>query len=98
MPTKSANIERSSIVVAAKDQRSSEIGKEIVILDLKAEEYYGLNSLGAEIWKLIQTPQQVTEIIEYVVNHCEIEAQQCEQDLVKFLKQLMDNELVEIQN
>jgi hypothetical protein len=48
---------RHSIVVATKDQVSSDLGGEVAILDLKAGVYYGLDTVGARIWNLIQEPR-----------------------------------------
>src|SRR5258708_12551150 len=40
-----------SVVVATKDQISTEIGDEAVILNLGDGGYYGLNPLGVFVWK-----------------------------------------------
>jgi hypothetical protein len=43
----SAGMSSDSIVVAAKDQVSSDLGGEVAILDLKVGVYYGLDEVGA---------------------------------------------------
>ena len=55
-------IDESSVVVAADDQTSTEVDGESVILDLEDGIYYGLNPMGARIWKEIQEPTAVEEI------------------------------------
>ena len=53
-------ISESSTVVATKDQVSADLSGEAAILNLKSSTYFGLNTVGASIWKLIQEPKKVT--------------------------------------
>ena len=47
-------VSRNSSVVAFKEQTSSDLGGEAVILNFKSGVYYGLNPVVASIWNLIQ--------------------------------------------
>lgn len=91
-------IERTSIVVIAKDKRYSNLSKEVVILDLKSEEYYGLNHVGATIWHSLQEPRAVCEIREIILNKYDIEPQQCDRDLKAFLEELQHQGLIEVRD
>ena len=46
-------------VVVSKEQASADLGDEAAIPNLKDGVYYGLDPVGARIWKLIQTPRTV---------------------------------------
>ena len=48
-----------STVVAAKEQTSCDLDGESVVLDMSSGKYYGLNSVGSEVWNLIQQPRTV---------------------------------------
>ena len=89
-------ISANSTVVAAKDQVSCDLADEAVILDLKAGIYYGLNSVGARIWNLIQEPKTVDQIRDALVAEYEIDAPSCERDLLALLGDLAARELVTI--
>ena len=52
----------AKFVVAAKDQMSSELAGEAVILDMESGTYFGLNEVGARVWSLIQEPRAVRDI------------------------------------
>ena len=45
-----------SILVAADNQVSCDVDDEAALLNLDTGVYYGLNPLGAYIWKLVQSP------------------------------------------
>jgi len=88
----------SSIVVATKDQVSSDLAGEVAILHLNAGTYYGLDAMGARIWGLIQKPRTVGEIREVLVSEYEVEPARCESDLIALLQRLADEELIEVRD
>jgi len=83
-------------VSAVKDQISSSLGDEEVILHLQSGTYYGLNEVGTRIWHLMQEPKPVREIYQQLLSEYEIDADQCERDLLALLEQLADQHLVEV--
>jgi hypothetical protein len=91
-------VEAYSIVVAAKEQVSSDLAGEAVILDVKSGMYYGLNEVGASIWNLIQEPKTVSEIRDAIVAEYEIEPEVCDRDLKALLQQLEASGLIEVRN
>ena|SRR5438874_13548728 len=88
----------SSVVVAAKEQISSDLAGEIVILDLKSGKYYGLNTVGASIWNLLQKPTSIGDIRATLLEEYEVETDRFESDLLALLRQLADEGLVEFTN
>ena len=51
-----------SIVVASQEQVSCDLAEEVAILDVTSGIYYGLNTVGARIWQLVQEPRMVSEL------------------------------------
>ena len=91
-------ISTSSIVVAAKDQVSSDLGEEMVILNLKKGVYYGLDGVGVRIWHLIQEPRAVNEIRDLLLDEYDVEPECCERDLLALLEELVAEDLVEVRD
>jgi hypothetical protein len=89
--------DRSTIVVT-KDQVSCDLSGEAAILNLKTSVYFGLNTVGASIWKLIQEPRKVSEIRDAIVEEYDVEPGLCEADLLALLQELLDKELIEVKN
>ena len=85
-----------SIVVASKDQLASAIGGETVILGLSSGRYYGVDSVGARIWQLIQEPTSVAEVLRTLLSEYEVDAQRCQSDLLHVLQKMIDSGLVEV--
>lgn len=80
------------------DQVSSELDGEEVILNLKDGTYYGLNEVGARIWALLQEATTLLQVRDQIVEEFDVEAEQCEQDLVTLVQELEDAGLVTIQS
>ena len=83
-----------STVVASEEQVSSDLGDEVAILDFKAGMYYGLDSVGARVWNLLQEPRAVTEIRDILTSEYEVDPYRCERDLIALLQRLVDQGLV----
>lgn len=97
MPSKLA-LSASSAVVATSDQVSSDLVGEAVILSLSSGIYYGLNEVGASIWNLIQQPKTIKEIHEALLQEYDVEASQCEQDILTLLIELSAVGLIEVKD
>jgi len=90
-------ISLDSIVVAVKEQVSCEVEADLVILNMRNGEYFGLNEVGAKIWNLIQESRQVSEIRDSLLaEYPEVDTETCTADLLGILGELADAELVEV--
>ncbi|PSB02272.1 lasso peptide biosynthesis PqqD family chaperone [Merismopedia glauca] len=94
----SATLSGTSVVVASQELVSSDLAGEQVILDLSSGMYYGLNPVGTRIWQLIQEPKTVKEVEETLLSEYEVEAEQCQKDLMTILEQLDEQGLIEVKN
>ena len=88
----------SEIVTIARDVLASEIGSEVVMLNLRDGTYYGLDDVGAEIWRLIQTPTTIDRIVTALVDTYDVDADRCRADASTLLKNLAGRGLIEIRN
>lgn len=88
-----------SVVVEAVDhQTSAEVEDENVILDLENGVYYGLNPVGARIWKGIQEPSPVGEIVSKIAAEYDVGYEQCFEDVASLLRDLEENDLIVVED
>lgn len=81
---------------ATKEHLYSEIKGEGVILSLKNGKYYGVNPVGASIWQAIQSPATLQEIQTAVTREYDVDQETCRQEVLTFLEQMVNEELVEV--
>lgn len=75
---------------------SSEVENELVMMSLKNGKYYGMDSIGKDIWKLTEQPVKVKEVYNQLQKEYEIDQETCEKDVNAFLTQLKEQELISI--
>jgi beta-galactosidase GanA len=74
----------------------SEIADEAVILNLESGVYYGLNSVGVDIWQWLQQPQTEEKLLDLVLEEYEVTPEQAKQDLQSILKEMLEVGLLEV--
>lgn len=94
----SVTIGPDSVVVAAPNQVSSDLGGETVILELDRGVYFGLTGAGPRIWELLRDPRRVSEIRDAVVAEFEVETDRCQRDLLDLLARMVERGLVEVRD
>lgn len=85
-----------AILVATKQQVSCELGEEVALLNMKNSVYYGLDPVGARIWRLLQQPTSMNAIRDVILQEYDVTPQQAESDLRALLEKLLGEGLVEL--
>jgi Coenzyme PQQ synthesis protein D (PqqD) len=91
-----ATLSVHSVVLATSEQVSCPLGEESAILNLKNSVYYGVNAVGARVWKLLQHPRSVQELRDALVDEYEVDAKRCERDLITLLEKMRSEGLIEV--
>lgn len=69
---------------------------EAVLLNLESGVYFGLDPVGTRIWHLLVEPCTLQKILNVLVDGYEVTEGQCADDLLRFIGELRENELIEI--
>jgi len=77
-------------------QISSDLGGEVVILDMKQSVYHGLEGAGAQMWNLLQQGKSLEEVRDAIVAEFDVDRLTCEIDLLNLVHELAGNGLIEI--
>ena len=89
-------IDLDTMVVQTRDLISSELDGDTVLMSLTQAAYYGLDSTGQHIWKLIAQPCRVGDLCEQLVADYAVERTACEQDVCAFLTELNKEGLIRV--
>jgi hypothetical protein len=73
-----------------------EVGGELVLLDLKTENYFGLDEVGARVWKLIEEHGELQRVFERMLAEYSVDVTTLERDLTDLVTRLRESGLVEI--
>lgn len=83
-------------IVRTQDLISSEIDGELIMLSIENGKYYGLNTLGSYIWKLLESPHSVHHLCEKLTDDFVVSQEQCEQEILTFLNKLATDNLIKV--
>ena len=92
--------DRTTTVCRSVRQMSSNLGQEcpdVVVLDTETNFYFGLTSVAGHIWKLIEQPTSIGDLVDAVVAEYDVEADVCLKDTVSFVQELHKKGLVSIE-
>ena len=74
-----------------------EISGECVLLDLKSENYFGLDEVGTRIWQLIEEcGGELRTVFDRMAAEYHVDSAVLERDLKDLMTRLCDNGLIEI--
>lgn len=67
---------------------------EAVILSMETKVLRGLNPLGSRVWELIDGKRSMDEIVGQIVREFDVETRQADEDVRRFVQELLDKGLV----
>jgi hypothetical protein len=85
-----------SIVKHSKDIFWQDVIEDVVILSMENAQYFGAETTGAVIWRLLQAPTRIDSICDNLVDQFEIDRASCEAEVLEFVEQLKAAKLIEI--
>jgi len=75
---------------------AQEVDGEMVLLDMNSENYYGLDAVATEIWRLLREGKSLEETAAELLELYDVEEAQLRQDLEAFVSQLTEQGLAEL--
>jgi hypothetical protein len=94
--SESAPLQIDTVIGQGKELLSCEVDGEMVLMSIESGQYYYLNQIGNVIWSLLATPQPVAALCDALVAAYEVERAQCEQQVLAFLEDMRQDNLIEV--
>lgn len=88
--TRDSVIHRSDAVIA------SQLGDDVVMMDVEEGVYYGLESVAARIWALTEQPTSIGTLCATLAGEYDVPPARCEQEVVTFIGELIDRRIVQV--
>lgn len=68
---------------------TARVGDELVMMSAQSGIYVGLTEVGARVWELIETPQELDALCSKLQEEFEVPAETCRSDVEVFLNELL---------
>lgn len=83
-----------SIFQLKNDILSSQIGNEIVLLDVASGKYFKIDEIGSSIWEYLKDPKTLEDLVEILMREYDVQKEQCLSDVSKFIEELKLNDFL----
>jgi hypothetical protein len=70
------------------DWLAAKVGDELVMMSADKGNYVGLSEVGARIWELIETPQDIAAVCAQLQGEFEVAPEICRAEVESFLNEL----------
>lgn len=74
----------------------SELGNEMVMMDIESGNYIGLNETGRVIWELIEQPVKVEDLINQLITRYEVSYEDCSKDTLEYLNKMEEQKIISL--
>lgn len=81
-------------IVRCEELLEADLNGEIVALHIERGQCYGLNTVAADIWRMLAEPISVDEICTKLTQEYEIDSPTCRDEVLRLVSQLEDEGLV----
>ena len=78
------------------DVIAQQVGEEMVLLDLEAGVYYGLDPVGRRIWELLTEHRCLRVVFETMVEEYDVTPEVLQQDLLQLVQELQARGLTQV--
>ncbi len=85
--------ERSRFVLAPSVYARA-FGDEIVLLEFGKGEYYGLDAVGADVWRRLEAGDDLGTVADHIVARYEVGREEALRDIVALVTELRNHELL----
>src|SRR5665213_2291787 len=88
-------INLQSLVARTPEFVASRIEDRMALMSVKNGAYYGMDPVGSRVWELIERPVRAAAVCETLHGEFNVEKDMCERQVLAFLQQLADADLLE---
>ena len=83
-------------IVISPEVLISEVGSESVLLNLKSEQYFGLDEVGTRMWQALTSGESIQAAYDALMAEYDVEPDLLRRDMSDLIERLIDQGLVEI--
>lgn len=90
------SLDESSHVTVSSSVYARAFGEEVVLLEFGKGEYFGLDAIGAEIWRRLEAGDPLGAVADHIVTAYEVTREEALRDIVELVVELRSHDLVTI--
>lgn len=84
------------VIEQSRDWICSDLGDEVIMMNIDRGTYVGLNLVGAQIWRLIEAPCATDDICAALIDRFEVEPATCRAEVETFVDKMTARGLITV--
>lgn len=92
--TEATSFDRSTVVIPAPSVYARAFGDEVVLLEFGKGEYFGVDAIGAEIWRRIEKGETLGAIADAIVASYDVSVEDALRDVLDLVREMSARSLV----
>jgi len=91
------DISPDTIISRRQNIMAADMSEDLVMMNMDRGMYYGLQSVAAFIWKMLEQPDTIADVCTSVQERFDgVEPDQCQSDVLAFVNDLHAEELIDV--
>lgn len=91
-------LETTSKIKKSQQWLTSVLDGETVMMSIDNGNYYAISPVGTSIWSMLEKERTVEEICEGLMEEYSVSREQCISETLKFLNELLKEEIIQVTN
>lgn len=87
-----------TVVIVADNHLTETVDGEPIVLNVESGTYYALSGIGDEVWEQVKEPVTIETVCDRIVETHDVSPETCRSDIVSFLRDLLEADLIEIRD
>jgi hypothetical protein len=83
-----------SVLVRDQYLAATDLGGQIVVLNVHTDTYVSLNAVASDIWTMLSEPRRVGDILEFLLQRHDVDGETLSRDVLPFLQTMIERRLV----
>ena len=89
-------IDKNTIVEKREDIVTADLDGNVVMMSVENGKYYGMDEIATAIWKNIEQPICVEQLVHILMDEFDVSEEQCQKDVITFLTKLYNEILIKV--
>jgi hypothetical protein len=93
----SSTLLESTLISRNPDPIVADVDGEIVMMSIDSGKYHGLDEVGSRIWRLLEEPMLLSQLIALLQKEYDADYERCLLDTIPFLQAMTEHSLLKLE-
>ncbi|MGE0494607.1 MAG: PqqD family peptide modification chaperone [Vulcanimicrobiota bacterium] len=84
----------TSIVTPSESVVATELDGEIVMMSVESGNYFGLDAIATDVWKLVDGQRSVAQIVDQLCQEYEVDGQECLDHVLELFERMHEQGVI----